>query len=337
MTQFSLMKRLSQMAGGTKAVKFIKGFTFLLTRGRDSECPGFASAETKASLLQMKERTGCDTALVAFGALQDTPQSEEILYKGEFIPTREELLDIIAYAHSIGLRVYLKPMLNCKNGVWRAHINFFDLEVVCEPKWSNWFSSYTSYLLYSAEIAQTSGCECLIIGCELVQTERKEAYWRELIGKIRKAYKGLLTYNTDKYQETEVKWWDALDIISSSGYYPFDKWEENLDRIEAVVKKCELPFFFAECGCMCQKGCSIAPNDWTCKGELDLDEQARYFEEMFRACQKRDWVGGFAFWSWLSYAASGTPGEAPEKDPGYGVFGKPSEKVIKSFYSLTQS
>ncbi|MDR1642072.1 MAG: 1,4-beta-xylanase [Clostridiales bacterium] len=313
-------------------MNFVKGFTFLLSRGRNSHGPGFSSQETKASLLQMKESTGCDTAVIAFEALQDTPQSEEINYKGPFIPTRDELLDLIAYAHSIGLRVFLKPMLNCKNGVWRAHINFFDLEVVCEPKWSKWFESYEKYLLFAAEIAESSGCECLIIGCEMVQTERKETYWRELIAQARKVYKGLLAYNTDKYQETEVKWWDALDVISSSGYYPFGKWEENLDRIEAVVKKFGLPFFFAECGCMCQKGCSVAPNDWTYKGELDLDEQARYFAEMFSACEKRDWVGGFVFWTWLSFAVNGTPGDAPEKNAGYGVFSKPSEKVIRQWY-----
>jgi hypothetical protein len=318
-------------------MKFIKGFTFMLTRGRNLEGPAFAGEETKASLLQMKESTGCDTVIIALGALQETPQSEMISFSGAFIPTREELLEIIGYAKEIGLRVILKPMLNCKNGVWRAHINFFDLEVICEPKWSNWFANYTQYLLYSAEIAQISNCEGLIIGCELVQTERKEAYWRELIGKIRNIYTGFLTYNTDKYQETEIKWWDALDVISSSGYYPFGKWEENLDRIEAVVKKFDKPFFFAECGCMCQKGCSAAPNDWTYEGELDLSEQAQYFDDMFKTCRKRDWVGGFVFWTWVSSAKSGTVSNTPEKDAGYGVYGKPSEKIIKKFYETFSS
>jgi hypothetical protein len=126
-------------------------------------------------------------------------------------------------------------------------------------------------------------------------------------------------------------------VISSSGYYPFGKWEENLDRIEVVVKKFNKPFFFAECGCMCQKGCSAAPNDWTYKGELDLNEQAQYFEEMFKTCRKRDWVGGFVFWTWESAAKCGTVSNTPEKDAGYGVYGKPSEKIIKEFYGSLPS
>ena len=64
----------------------------------------------------------------------------------------------------------------------------------------------------------------------------------------RQVYHGLLTYNTDKYQEEMVTWWDALDVISSSGYYPIDKWDENFRRIKAVADAFDKPFFFAECG-----------------------------------------------------------------------------------------
>ena len=31
-------------------------------------------------------------------------------------------------AQELGLLVALKPTVNCKNGTWRAHINFFDEE-----------------------------------------------------------------------------------------------------------------------------------------------------------------------------------------------------------------
>ena len=51
---------------------------------------------------------------------------------------------------------------------------------------------------------------------------------------IRRIYNGALTYNCDKYQEHNVKWWDALDYISSSGYYPVGTISKELDRIEAV-------------------------------------------------------------------------------------------------------
>lgn len=56
-------------------------------------------------------------------------------------------------------------------------------------------------------------------------------------------YHGLVSYNTDKYQEDHVSWWDCVDVISSSGYYPIDQWEQELDRIEKTVLKYRKPFF----------------------------------------------------------------------------------------------
>ena len=86
----------------------------------------------------------------------------------------------------------------------------------------------------------------LVIGCELVNSDRREAQWRETISQIRQHYNGLLTYNCDKYQENNLTWWDAVDVISSSGYYPIDKWEQELDRIEQVVNHYQKPFFFVK-------------------------------------------------------------------------------------------
>ena len=60
---------------------------------------------------------------------------------------------------------------------------------------------------------------------------------KSLVKNIRRIYNGALTYNCDKYQEHNVKWWDALDYISSSGYYPVGTISKELDRIEEVCKK----------------------------------------------------------------------------------------------------
>jgi hypothetical protein len=307
-------------------MEFINGFTFRLQKGKSH---GFNDKETFAALQTLVESTACDTIILAFGALQDTPQSEHIDYVGDFIPTDEELSKVIRYAREeLGVRVILKPMLNCRNGVWRAHINFFDLEVPCEPKWSEWFASYSDYILHFAKVAEDTHCEMLMIGCELVQTERKEDYWRTLVAMVRGIYKGPLTYNTDKYQEAEVKWWDCLDVISSSGYYPQSRFEENLDRIEKVVRKYGKPFFFAECGCMCRVGCNEVPNDWSFQGKTDMQVQADYYRVMFEECRKRDWIEGFGCWDWVSNYL-----DYPIDNSEYSVYQKPACEVIRNFYN----
>jgi len=305
---------------------FVKGFTWRMVYDPDQS---FAGNRAKESLQTLKETTGIDTIVLAIEAKQATAHTEEIDFQGKFTPTDEEVREMIRYAKEIGLRVILKPMLNCLDGTWRAFINFFDLEVPCEPKWSNWFINYTNYIRHFAGLAEETGCEMLIIGCELVMTDRQEMFWRKLIEEIRKVYSGLLTYNADKYQEGEVKWWDALDVISSSGYYPIDQWDENLDRIEQVIHKFKKPFFFAECGCPCREGSSFIPNDWTHTGKLSLEEQRRYYEVMFEKGKERSWLNGYACWDWTSVYLYEP---APSVNMGYGVYGKPAANVIKSFY-----
>lgn len=219
-------------------------------------------------------------------------------------------------------------MVDCCDGTWRAHINFFDIEVPCESKWSCWFESYNDYILHYAKLTEQTGCEKYIIGCELVQSERCEREWRRLIQNVRHVYKGLLTYNTDKYQEGHVKWWDALDVISSSGYYPIKEWDENLNRIQKVGEQYQKPFFFAECGCASRKGSANIPNDWTYEGDLDLNEQASYYSVMFDACQSKKWLNGSVCWEWFSFTTVDM-----KLDDSYSVYKKTACEVIRSYFS----
>ena len=306
-------------------LRYICGMTFAPFAKEGS----FLQERAKKSLALMKERTGANYVVLVPNGLQDTPQSEKISYTSKATLSDDELKDMIEYAHKLGLGVILKPTVNCKNGTWRAFINFFDNDIPCEPKWGNWFTSYSEFQRHYAAISQEMGCEMHIAGCEMVMSEHREKEWRQIIADIRGEYHGLVSYNADKYQEDNVKWWDCVDVISSSGYYPINDWERQLDRVETVVNKFQKPFFFAEAGCMSVAGSPNVPNDWTVRGDIDLDGQADWYRTMFRACEKRSWVGGFAFWSWTDrlYTSS-----QASKRGDYELFGKPAEKVIREYY-----
>lgn len=308
-------------------MEFIKAVTFFPFAPKGS----YEAKEVYESFDNMVALTGANYVTLVPNGLQETPQSENISYTSEGTVSDEELIALIEYAHKKGLKVALKPTANCKNGTWRAFINFFDHEVVCEPKWSNWFASYTKFQLHYAKMAQETGCELFIAGCEMVMSERRCDEWRTLIGEIKKVYSGPVTYNTDKYQEDHVQWWDCVDIISSSGYYPTGKWEQELDRIEAVVKKFNKPFFFAECGCMSTEGSCTVPNDWGFKGGINLQQQADWYAEMFEACKKRDWVEGFCLWDW---AGRQYPLNKASQNGGYDIYGKPAQDVVKKYYDI---
>lgn len=307
-------------------MEFLKGITF----GPFAPKGSYETAAAKESLRNMKERTGANFVIFVPVGLQETAQSESINYRSKDTVNDKELIGFIEYAKLLGLRVALKPTVNCKDGTWRAHINFFDKEVPCEPKWSNWFSSYTDFQLHYARIAENTDCEMFIAGCEMVMAERRETEWRKLIADIKQVYHGLVSYNTDKYQEDSVTWWDCVDIISSSGYYPLTDWDKELDRIETVVKKFNKPFFFAEAGCMSAAGSSKVPNDWNCKGKVNLKEQADWYKEMFHKTSKRNWVSGFGLWDWAwkQYHI-----DDADKNHGYDIYGKPAETIVKDYYN----
>ena len=306
-------------------MQMIKGITFAPFSRRGK----LDTKSARASLRNLKKLTGANLIILVPNGLQETPQSETIARETQANATDEEFLSIIEYAHSLDLSVALKPTVNCMNGTWRAHISFFDRDVPCEPKWSNWFASYTAFQLHYAALAEKSGCEMFIAGCEMVMSEHRDAEWRKLISDIKEVYHGPVSYNTDKYQEDNVTWWDCVDVISSSGYYPVNDWENQLDRIEKVVKKFNKPFFFAECGCMSTKGSFLVPNDWCIRGEAAPDEQASWYKAMFEACKKRPFVRGFCIWDW---AAKQYPLSGAAANTGYEIYGKLALEVVHHYY-----
>lgn len=306
-------------------MQYIKGITFGSFAGRGS----FEQNAAYQSMDLLVQRMNANFIMLVPNGVQETPQSETIDYSTPATMSDEELTRMVDYIHGKGLAVGLKPTVNCKNGTWRAHINFFDKDVPCEPKWSTWFEAYTDFQLHFARLAEATGCEMFLPGCEMVMSERRDREWRRLIGDIRTVYGGLVSYNTDKYQEDNVTWWDCVDVISSSGYYPIDDWDSQLDRIEKTVRKFNKPFFFAEAGCMSVAGASKVPNDWMVRGGQALAEQADWYAEMFRKAGSRDFVNGFCLWDWAWRQRSQ---KEALKDCGYDFCGKPAESVISDFY-----
>lgn len=290
----------------------------------------WSTDEAERSMELMSSVTGANWTAIAFSAFQATPQATEIPYWEEPTVSDEEVKWAIGKAKELQLKVCLKPIVNCADGTWRAHINFFDKDVPCEPKWSQWFSSYTNFILHFAAIAEETGCEMFCIGCELVQADRRTEEWRTLIAEVRKIYSGTITYNCDKYQEDNVTWWDALDVISSSGYYPEHDWEAQLDRIEAVVKSHDKPFFFMEAGCPSRTGSAAIPNDWSLTGEPSEEEQSRFYEAMFSSCEAREWVQGFMLWDW---PARLYPIEEAAQNDDYCMYGKQAANLIKDYFT----
>jgi hypothetical protein len=288
----------------------------------------WATERASESMRLMAEHAVNWTA-VTYAAYQETAQSTDIHFGDAPTVTDDEIRWAIREAKAHGLEVCLKPVVNCADGTWRAFIGFFDWDVPGEPTWTEWFASYTEFILHAARIAQDEGAEMLCIGCEMVRADGQEGLWRELIARVRSVYSGLITYNCDKYQEDHVTWWDAVDVISSSGYYPIGSWPVQLDRIEAVVQRENKPFIFMESGCPSRDTSPELPNDWSRKGVPDGQAQLRWYEDAFAECRARPWVQGFMLWDWPAHLYELS--DAATNDD-YCVYGKPAGDFLAREY-----
>lgn len=317
----------------------IKGCTYGYCGGRGI----YRTPEAIASQDLLFE-TGVNWICLAVTIEQESYASTKILFNYERNASDKDITFAIRRAHERGIKVCLKPMINCLDGTWRALIDFPDSDMAGrDTYWSKWFASYTAYLLHYAELAEDTGCEMFCLGCEMLGTERKEDYWRALIAKMRDVYHGPLVYNTNHGKEDQVSWFDALDYIGTSAYFPVAKipgesllnmtlaWEKVRDHLKLLADKLGKKIIFMEIGCRSAKGCAMMPWDFTHREfPWDEEEQARFYDSCLSVFSKEDWFAGFFWWDWSTLIY--TTAEEAKKDMGFNIHLKKAEEVIKKWY-----
>lgn len=314
---------------------FIKGFTY----GFDGKRGAYRTPEAAASMERLAALGG-DWAALAFTVLQDSFSSTVIRPDYRYTVTDKDITAAADKLHSLGLKVCMKPMVNCADGVWRANIAFPEREIGDRDYRKEWFESYTAFLCHYAEIAEDTGCEMFCVGCEMLGMEPCEELWRNAIAEVRKIYRGPLVYNTNHGKEFGVKWWGALDYIGTSAYYSVGKvpgdslenmraeWEANKTRLAELSKaNGGKQVIFMEIGCRSAKGCAMMPYDFSHREfPYDEDEQANFYESCMMTMWNEPWFGGFFWWDWYT--------KIPQRKPetGFSIVDKKAEQVVKKWY-----
>lgn len=288
----------------------------------------WSTPQSALSLELMIERLNPTHVVLSIVAFQKKAQSTDIDYTSTKTVDIQEVRAVVERLHGAGLRVILKPMVDVLDGTWRAFICFFDVDVPTEPTWSEWFASYTKFQLHFARFAQEMGVEMFVVGCEMCMAQHREQEWRKLISDVRRVYTGLVTYNADKFQEDKIDWWDACDLIASSGYYPMDSWSGAIQRIEKVVARFNKPFVFLEAGCRNVEGARDRPgkHDYIA-ARSDLD-QVNYYKALFSACESSGFVSGVCIWDWPADLSS-------LSEMRYCPLNRPAEKIIRDQFDRT--
>ena len=277
----------------------------------------------------MAESTGCNAVILPICAWQEHTYSTVIDSDHPDVMNAEDVRAVCQYARTLNLKVILKAMVNCRDGYWRAYIRFFDTAVPTEPGWSEWFIAWKSHVCRVAKMAEENRAELFCIGCEMVGTDHRETEWRDLIRSVRQIYQGPITYNCDKFQENQISWWDAVDIISSSGYYPVNDLNEQFERIRSVSEKTGKPFMFMECGCPSRKGSEHRPNDWRYGKETDPEAQRIWYQACTDMIRQYPFVRGTGWWDWP--ATRLYPEFAGVDHNGYCTWGKTANQVLFDF------
>jgi T5SS/PEP-CTERM-associated repeat protein len=263
---------------------------------------------------------GTDTVAINFWWYQDTINSNTMYEDPGRSATMASVEHAIDYAHSLGMRVFLKPMLDVQDGTWRANIDPTDKDT--------WFSNYTNYIGTFADMAEAKDVELFGIGCEMNRLEDplNTQRWTDLIANVRTHYDGPLTYAAN-WNEGGIgggyeilPWWDQLDYIGIDAYFPVSEltnpslgqmqasWESRADQLEAWRVDRGLTdkqVIFTEVGLSSYDGSNITPysslQDSPNPGApADEKEQADGYEALLSVMTQREWWDGGFWWNWES-------------------------------------
>jgi len=242
--------------------------------------------------------------------------------------TDEAVCEAAARARALGLRVWLKPHLWTRG--WIGALDFG------AAGWPRFFEQYRTFILHYALLAERERMDGLVVGHELVTASLGSPEpWRALIGEVRKVYHGTLTYGANWDREVEgIQFWDSLDLIGVSFYYPLgDSGSTSvpalaagatraLKGLKALSERSGRPVLLTELG---YAPCAAAPaRPWEEEdGAPDVETQRACYEAVVRALEPADWVAGAYWWKWFSSGGVGGAG-----DRSFSPRGKPAQAVM---------
>ena len=237
-----------------------------------------------------------------------------------------------------GIRVMLKPQL----WVWRGEFTG-NIEMASEEDWKTFEESYTAFILLYAALAEEMRVPILCIGTELhTFVQKRPEYWKVLIANIRKIYKGKLTYAENWDQFDQAPFWEQLDYIGVDAYFPVAEsktpdieelkagWQKHKIKIMQLQASIKKPVLFTEYGYRSIHYTGKEPWDSGRTDEgINLQAQENALTALYEEFWKEPWFAGGFLWKWF-HNHDEVGGNSNNR---FTVQNKPSEKLIKEFYS----
>lgn len=315
---------------------------------------GYFSSEEARQQVDKMAALNIQWVCLVSTVLQETMLSGRQFRDFEITPADDELRDIIDYMHEKGIKVQLRPMLECWDGTQRFHIHLPNDHEIIPGKpirhCSTWFDSMTKRTLHYARLAKRAGCEAFGIDSEIDHILHFNQQWKEVVEAARSVYDGHITSSHTRHADFHHQlknadhWWFDLDSLGTSFYNPVSNKEGStmeemvanlqplLEDHRSIAKKYGKPYYFGETGCCATAGATRKPHGWDNPGGYDGNEQANFMEAVLRTFWDEPWWMGMYWWKWDEQNFRPQFHDDPRGDKGFTIDGKPAAQVMKKWY-----
>ncbi|NAS31522.1 hypothetical protein GTQ40_11110 [Flavobacteriaceae bacterium R38] len=216
-------------------------------------------------------------------------------------------------------------------------------EPINEEDWNTWEKEYEKFILECAKIADANAVELFCIGTKLSKSAVKRSdFWKSLIKKVKKIYDGPLTYgaNWDNYKN--ISFWNELDYIGISAYFPITRgnsptfeailkgWKSHHNEIKNISIKFDKPVLFTEYGYRSVAAAGIKPWENNAQNDkVDFENQNLLYKGIYQTFWNELWFQGGFIWKWYHSGNGGKHSYSPQEK-------KALETIKKQYASDSQ-
>ena len=293
-----------------------------------------------AEIIQPKQLINANyLSLMPYGFIPEG--STELKYNTEWQwwgEKTEGATTMIELARKQGYKVMLKPHVWIKHGTFTGHHTYSN-----NKDWEAFESSYSTYILHFARLAEKYQVELFCIGTEWEKFSlERPRYWQKLILDVRNVYSGKLTYAANWDEYNKVPFWKDLDYIGVDAYFPLTQEKtptpaqvkyallEPLHQLRIISTSNNKPILFTEFGYRSVDFTTKKPWESKREGVVNLQGQINAYEAFFECFWQQEFIAGGFIWKWFANHSNA----GGESNNGFTPQNKPVERVIKNWYSL---
>jgi len=267
---------------------------------------------------------GATDVLVVVNAYQSNRFASDIAPRPGHSPSEATVARTLTQVQGAGMRAALMPVVRLQTRGphdWRGVIAPADgLDA--------WFGAYRRFVLPLARIAEDAGAYRFVVGSELGSLERYDARWRTLISDVRERFSRTLTYSANWDRSHAVGFWDALDEVGLTAYFPLATngepasgdalaraWQTPRAEIDALARRVGKPVLITEIGYTSQRMAADRPWDDTSMAKVDLRLQQDLYRGFCDAFAQTPSVSGYYVWNWFGFGGPRDAGFTPRGKP----------------------